>query len=142
MSNKIGVSEVQPESLQVSKMETFALIANGWKQLTIFVNLFILVVCVNTGFVSAYSSRDHCVKKCPYSEFFWSAFSFIGTEYGEIRSISSYMRSETNIVLRILWSALRSALPNAVRNLCKCFNFPLSSSYIFIYLFNTLFTVE
>ena len=29
-------------------------------------------------------SGDHC--KCPYSEFFWSAFSCIRTEYGEIRS--------------------------------------------------------
>ena len=29
--------------------------------------------------------------KCPYSEIFWSAFSRILTEYGEIRSISSYL---------------------------------------------------
>ena len=29
-------------------------------------------------------------KKCPYSELFWSAFSRIRTEYGEIRSISLY----------------------------------------------------
>ena len=29
-------------------------------------------------------------KKCPYSEFFWFAFSRIQTEYGEIRSISLY----------------------------------------------------
>ena len=29
-------------------------------------------------------------KKCPYSELFWSAFSHIRTEYGEIRSISPY----------------------------------------------------
>ena len=29
-------------------------------------------------------------KKCPYSELFWSAFSRIQTEYGEIRSISPY----------------------------------------------------
>ena len=29
-------------------------------------------------------------KKCPYSELFWSAFSSIRTEYGEIRSISPY----------------------------------------------------
>ena len=28
-------------------------------------------------------------KKCQYSEFFWSVFSRIWTEYGEIRSISS-----------------------------------------------------
>ena len=29
-------------------------------------------------------------EKCPYSELFWSAFSRIRTEYGEIRSISLY----------------------------------------------------
>ena len=29
-------------------------------------------------------------KKCPYSEFFWSVFSRIWTEYGEILSISLY----------------------------------------------------
>ena len=29
-------------------------------------------------------------KKCPYSELFWSAFSSIPTEYGEMRSISRY----------------------------------------------------
>ena len=29
-------------------------------------------------------------KKCPYSELFWSAFSNIRIEYGEIRSISLY----------------------------------------------------
>ena len=31
----------------------------------------------------------HCVKKCPHSELFRSAFSCIGTEYGEILSIFS-----------------------------------------------------
>ena len=29
-------------------------------------------------------------EKCPYSEFFWSTFSAICTEYGEIQSISPY----------------------------------------------------
>ena len=29
-------------------------------------------------------------EKCPYSEFFWSVFSRIRTEYGETRSISPY----------------------------------------------------
>ena len=29
-------------------------------------------------------------KKCPYSELFWSAFSSIWTEYGEIQNISPY----------------------------------------------------
>ena len=38
-------------------------------------------------------------EKCPYSELFWSAFSRIRTEYGEIRSISPYsvrMRENTD----------------------------------------------
>ena len=29
-------------------------------------------------------------EKCPYSEFFWSVFSHIRSEYGEILRISSY----------------------------------------------------
>ena len=29
-------------------------------------------------------------EKCPYSEFFWSVFSCIRTEYGERQSISPY----------------------------------------------------
>ena len=32
-------------------------------------------------------TRKALREKCPYSEFFWSIFSCIGTEYGEIRSI-------------------------------------------------------
>ena len=32
-------------------------------------------------------------KKCPYSELFWSAFSHIRTEYGEIR-VSLRIQSE------------------------------------------------
>ena len=38
-------------------------------------------------------------KKFPYSDFFWSVFPRIQTEYGEIRSISPYsvrMRENTN----------------------------------------------
>ena len=30
------------------------------------------------------------VKKCPYSEFFWSLFSRIRTEYGDLRNKSPY----------------------------------------------------
>ena len=39
------------------------------------------------------------LKKCPYSELFWSVFSRIRTEYGEIRSVSLYsvrMRKNTD----------------------------------------------
>ena len=35
-----------------------------------------------------HDSRKHL--KCPYSYLFWSGFSCIGTEYGEIRSTSPY----------------------------------------------------
>ena len=34
-------------------------------------------------------TNPHCVK-CPYSELFWSAFSRIRIEYGEIRSIAPH----------------------------------------------------
>ena len=34
-------------------------------------------------------------KYCPYSELFWSVFSRIWTEYGEIRSIESECRSRS-----------------------------------------------
>ena len=41
-----------------------------------------------------YFVRISCIalrKKCPYSEFLLSVFSRIQTEYGEIRSISTYL---------------------------------------------------
>ena len=44
-------------------------------------------------------SRMSLHKKCPYLELFWSVFSHIWTEYGEIRSISPYsarMRESTD----------------------------------------------
>ena len=37
-------------------------------------------------FSTSFSRRE----KCSYSELFWSAFSRIRTEYGEIQSISPY----------------------------------------------------
>ena len=40
-------------------------------------------------------------KKCPYSELFWSVFSRIQTEYGEIRSIHNQNNSEYGRFLRI-----------------------------------------
>ena len=44
-------------------------------------------------------SKGSLRKMCPYSELFWLAFSYIRTEYGEIRSISLYwvrMRENAN----------------------------------------------
>ena len=38
----------------------------------------------------------HCVKKCPYSVLFWSAFPRIWIEYGKIRSISPYLTPNTD----------------------------------------------
>ena len=35
-------------------------------------------------------------EKCPYSELFWSTFSRIWTEYGEIRSISVFRPNAGN----------------------------------------------
>ena len=35
-------------------------------------------------------SKRSLSEKCPYSDLFWSAFSHIRTEYGEIRRISRY----------------------------------------------------
>ena len=37
-----------------------------------------------------FNSHIHCVKKCPYSQFFWSIFSRSRTKYGEIQIISPY----------------------------------------------------
>ena len=42
--------------------------------------------------ISKFVNIIHCFKKCPYSEFFWSVFSRIRTQYGEIRSIQSECR--------------------------------------------------
>ena len=47
-------------------------------------------------------------EKCPYSELFWSVFSRIRTEYGEILRISLYsvrMRENTdqNMEIQFLW---------------------------------------
>ena len=36
------------------------------------------------------SEEQSLRKTCPYSELFWSVFSHIRTEYGEMRSISPY----------------------------------------------------
>ena len=44
------------------------------------------------------NARGALRKKCPYLELFWSVFSRIRTEYGEIRSISLYsVRMRENV---------------------------------------------
>ena len=47
--------------------------------------------CNTIPFTNSSDSFRHCVKKCPYSELFWSVFSRIRTEYGEIQSVSPYL---------------------------------------------------
>ena len=49
--------------------------------------------CQSLGFICGVDTKHKrypLSKKCPYSELFWSAFSRIWTEYGDIRSISLY----------------------------------------------------
>ena len=57
-------------------------------------------------------------KKCPYSELFWSAFSCIRAEYGEIRSISPYsvqMRENADQYNSEYGHFLRSISPYSVQ---------------------------
>ena len=53
-------------------------------QLELFVRFWIAIQLIKLF------QASQC-KKCPYSELFWSLFSRIRTEYGEIRSISAYL---------------------------------------------------
>ena len=48
--------------------------------------LFLHILRVTPHSITKKSLRE----KCPYSEFFWSVFSRIRTEYGNILRISSY----------------------------------------------------
>ena len=57
-------------------------------------NCCILVVggrcSVAAFYVKKFFAQNHCVKSVQIGSFFWSLFSRIRTEYGEIRSISPY----------------------------------------------------
>ena len=44
------------------------------------------------GKILRWCKGGHCVKSVQIRGFFWSAFSRIPTEYGEIRSISHYVK--------------------------------------------------
>ena len=51
------------------------------------------------GHFGLYALKWTLREKCPYSEFFWSVFSHICTEYGEILRVSPYsvrMRENTD----------------------------------------------
>ena len=49
-----------------------------------------LEVFLKFRFLLRVMKTQHCVWKCPESEFFWSVFSCIWTKYLEMRSISPY----------------------------------------------------
>ena len=48
-------------------------------------------ISCSRGVFSSLSNIFDGTKKCPYSELFWSVFSHISTEYGEMRNISPYL---------------------------------------------------
>ena len=61
--------------------------------LNVFSFKIILSTFLNVGracFIKRLIEWDTLRRECPYLEFFWSVFSRIRTEYGEIQSISPY----------------------------------------------------
>ena len=68
---------------------------------TIYIDLYLYLFVTPYFIVVIYSISPQTMqhKKCPYSEFFWSVFSRIWTEYGDLLRISSYsvrMREKTD----------------------------------------------
>ena len=61
---------------------------NHWPEISIRFSSFCYVSFQFFSFLN--TTTYSFTKKCPYSEFFWSVFFRILTDYGEIRSISSY----------------------------------------------------
>ena len=89
-------TEAYSKSSQTSKMElSCKKIVSGWKPLSIFAKSSKSSMS-GAWLNSKYTSRLFSLQlpslreKCPYSELFWSAFSRIRTEYGEILRISPY----------------------------------------------------
>ena len=57
---------------------------------------------------------NNCVKNVPIRRFFWSVFSYIQTEYGEILSISPYsvqMRKNTDQKKLPIWTLYTQQIP-------------------------------
>ena len=48
---------------------------------------------------------NHCVKRCPYSEFFWSVFSDISTAYGSEKLWIRSLFMQRNMVTINLWKS-------------------------------------
>ena len=74
-------------------------------------------------------------EKCPYSEFFWSVFSRIRIEYGEIRSISPYsvrIRENTDQKCQNMDPELSSLITLVSTLLCGLCN-KVSSSLKFLH---------
>ena len=70
-----------------------------WNQPSIFISCALILGFLNLSKIfyaglqkTNYDKYSQMIlrEKCPYSELFWSLFSRIRTEYGEIRSISPY----------------------------------------------------
>ena len=62
--------------------------------------------------------RSHCVKSFQIRRFFWSVFSAIWTEYGDLRSKSPYsvrIRENTDQKILRIWALFK-----------QCFTFPLT----------------
>ena len=73
-----------------------------------------------------FSHQSPLCKKCPFSELFWSVFSCIRTEYGEIQSISLYSgRARENAYQNnseyghLLRSDNVSLFANYMQDICK-----------------------
>ena len=100
------------EPCKTSKMEVFAKIVNGFQP-----QWFYRVVNMpekTSHWLSLYSVH----KKCPHSELFWSAFSRIRTEYGQIRSNENADRITPNtdtFPVVISWCISRCCEKNSPR---------------------------
>ena len=58
---------------------------------SIFSQILLDILVINFTYVYWIDSEStHCVKRVQIRSFFWSVFSRIRTEYGEIRSASKY----------------------------------------------------
>ena len=60
------------------------IIAQKTKELWALVVLLILMLLAPFVWCKGFLLKQELLKKCPYSELFWSAFSHIRTEYGKI----------------------------------------------------------
>ena len=62
-------------------------------------------------------------KKCPYSELFWSVFSRIRTEYGEVRSIFFKFHFEIEFISHVGLNIDKKTLKNSSKIITNWYNF-------------------